>query len=165
MRRKDRALRAEEAAAILEKGQYGVLSTAGEDGLPYGVPVSYVYWQDCVYFHCALAGRKIENLARRPQVSFCVVGATRNIYDGSFGTYYESALLEGLAERVEDVEERVRILSRLADKYLPAHMEHAPAYIDKLLKVTGVYRIRPQTLSGKARRPKAEPSGEIGPIK
>jgi nitroimidazol reductase NimA-like FMN-containing flavoprotein (pyridoxamine 5'-phosphate oxidase superfamily) len=159
MRRKDRALTAEEAAAVLERGEYGVLSTAGKDGLPYGVPISYVYFQGCVCFHCALAGRKIENMAGRPQVSFCVVGSTQVIYDGGFGTYYESALLEGLAERVEDTEERVRILSLLADKYLPDYMEHAPAYIDKLLKVTGVYIIRPQTLSGKARRPKAGPAG------
>jgi nitroimidazol reductase NimA-like FMN-containing flavoprotein (pyridoxamine 5'-phosphate oxidase superfamily) len=66
-------------------------------------------------------------------------------------------MVEGAAERIEDAEERRQALSRLAEKYLPAYMGHAPAYIDKLLKATGVYRIRPEILSGKARRPKARP--------
>ena len=43
MRRQDRKLTQEEAEAILREGQYGVLSTTGEDGYPYGVPVSYAY--------------------------------------------------------------------------------------------------------------------------
>jgi nitroimidazol reductase NimA-like FMN-containing flavoprotein (pyridoxamine 5'-phosphate oxidase superfamily) len=157
LRRKDRAITEEEAAAILEKGAYGVLSTAGEDSLPYGVPLSYVYWQGCIYFHCALKGRKVANMARCPEVSFCVVGTVRAVYDGRFGTFYESALIEGSAERIEDPEERALALSRLADKYLPAYRAHAPAYIDKLLPATAVYRIRPRVLSGKARRPQGGP--------
>ncbi|MDR2076193.1 MAG: pyridoxamine 5'-phosphate oxidase family protein [Desulfovibrio sp.] len=154
IRRKDRALTEEEAVSILEKGVYGVLSTAGEDGLPYGVPLSYVYWEGSIYFHCALQGRKIENMAARPQVSFCVVDGVRAVYEGNFSTNYESALVEGVAERIDDAQERKKALFLLADKYLPAYREHAPAYIDKLLPVTGVYRIRPLIVSGKARRPK-----------
>ncbi|MDR1359764.1 MAG: pyridoxamine 5'-phosphate oxidase family protein [Deltaproteobacteria bacterium] len=156
MRRKDRALTAEETAAVLEKGVFGVLSTAGSDGLPYGIPVSYVYQEGRVYFHCALEGRKAKNMAARPQVSFCVVGFVQAVHDGGFGTYYESAVLEGLAEQVQDVQERILILHSLADKYLPAYKEHAPAYISKLLRLTSIYRIIPQTVSGKARRPKAQ---------
>jgi nitroimidazol reductase NimA-like FMN-containing flavoprotein (pyridoxamine 5'-phosphate oxidase superfamily) len=46
IRRKDRALSEEEAFKILKAGEYGVLSTVGEDGYPYGVPVSYAYTGD-----------------------------------------------------------------------------------------------------------------------
>jgi nitroimidazol reductase NimA-like FMN-containing flavoprotein (pyridoxamine 5'-phosphate oxidase superfamily) len=40
MRRKDRELSAEEAGRILAKGEFGVLSTVGTDGQPYGIPLS-----------------------------------------------------------------------------------------------------------------------------
>ena len=38
---------------ILVEGSYGILSTVGEDGFPYGVPVNYAYDGDKIYFHCA----------------------------------------------------------------------------------------------------------------
>jgi len=77
MRRKDRETPRLEAEAILAAGAYGVLSTVGEDGQPYGVPVSYTYKNNCIYFHCAAVGHKIENIQNNPRVSFCVVGNTR----------------------------------------------------------------------------------------
>jgi len=40
MRRKDRALSEEEAQALLDRTEYGVLSTVGGDGRPYGVPLN-----------------------------------------------------------------------------------------------------------------------------
>lgn len=38
MRRKDRETTEERAYEILKNGEYGILSTIGEDGYPYGVP-------------------------------------------------------------------------------------------------------------------------------
>lgn len=46
MRRKDRAISDTEARALLEKAEYGFLATTGNDGLPYGVPLSYVLLPD-----------------------------------------------------------------------------------------------------------------------
>ena len=40
MRRKDRKTTEERAYEILKNGEYGILSTIGEDGYPYGVPVN-----------------------------------------------------------------------------------------------------------------------------
>ena len=41
MRRKDRQVSDEEAMAYLKAAEYGVLSTVGPDGEPYGVPLTY----------------------------------------------------------------------------------------------------------------------------
>ena len=41
IRRTDRVLSESEAKGILEKGEFGILSTASLDGQPYGVPISY----------------------------------------------------------------------------------------------------------------------------
>jgi uncharacterized protein len=70
MRRADRAIPESEAQEILQAGEYGVLSTVSADGQPYGVPVSYSYAGDVIYFHCAVEGRKLENLSGNNKVSF-----------------------------------------------------------------------------------------------
>ena len=40
IRRKDRAVDENAALEILKSGSFGVLSTIGADGYPYGVPVN-----------------------------------------------------------------------------------------------------------------------------
>lgn len=77
VRRKDREISSREAVALLDCAEYGILSTADRDGQPYGVPMSYAYQNGCIFFHCALAGHKLDNLAANPNVSFCVVGKRR----------------------------------------------------------------------------------------
>ncbi len=47
MRRIDRKLDDQEAYKLLEEAQYGVLSTIGENGFPYGVPLNYAYVDGC----------------------------------------------------------------------------------------------------------------------
>ncbi|MCC8194850.1 MAG: Rrf2 family transcriptional regulator, partial [Deltaproteobacteria bacterium] len=80
MRRKDRALPAAAAWELLEKGEYGFLVTVGADGLPYGVPLSYVLLEGGVYFHSARDGRKIDNILFCRDVSLTVVGDTEPVY-------------------------------------------------------------------------------------
>ena len=62
MRRKDKEIGTDEAINLLTKCEYGVLSTVGNDGQPYGVPLNYTYKDNCIYFHCALKGHKIDNI-------------------------------------------------------------------------------------------------------
>lgn len=56
--------------AILNRCTVGRLATVGSDGYPYITPVNYVYWQGSIYFHCALKGEKVDNIAREPKVCF-----------------------------------------------------------------------------------------------
>ena len=62
IRLKDRVINNEKAIEIIKKGSYGVLSTIGEDGYPYGVPLNYTYFDNCICFHCAQKGHKLENI-------------------------------------------------------------------------------------------------------
>ena len=95
IRRAERAIPDSEAKEILQAEAYGVLSTVSEDGQPYGVPVSYSYAGDVIYFHCALEGHKLENLSSNNRVSFCVVGKTQVLPD-KFATNYESVIVFSL---------------------------------------------------------------------
>ena len=43
MRRKDRMLNEDQTLDILNRSEYGILSTIGVDNEPYGVPMNFVY--------------------------------------------------------------------------------------------------------------------------
>ncbi len=150
MRRKDREIPGHAAKALLEAGEFGILSTAGPDGQPYGLPLSYAFKDNCLYFHCAVDGHKIENMDDNPKVSFCVVGKTRLLPD-KFATEYESAVAFGVVSEVRG-EERRNALVWLLEKYSPDYIEEGKVYIEQKDKVTKVMKITIDRLSGKARR-------------
>jgi nitroimidazol reductase NimA-like FMN-containing flavoprotein (pyridoxamine 5'-phosphate oxidase superfamily) len=150
MRRDDRAITTEQAAEILQKGEYGILSTVSTDGQPYGVPVSYAYEGNTLYFHCAVEGHKLDNLTANPRVSFCVVGATEVLPD-KFATRYESVIVFGIARELASDEKHTG-LTRLLEKYSADFMEKGEKYISSDIEKTRVFKIEIESLSGKARR-------------
>ncbi len=149
MRRDDRAISREEALAILEKAEYGVLSTLGEDGYPYGVPVSHVVVDGKICFHCATEGKKLENLRYHPRVSFVAVGHTQ-VMPESFGTKFESVMAFGTAREAAP-EDKQRILEALIDKYSPEYKEGGMKYIAASGGRTRVWEITVEHLTGKAK--------------
>lgn len=151
LRRQDRQLTQAEAYALLERCEYGVLSTVGEDGQPYGVPMSYALEGDILYLHCARnAGHKCANLAACPRASFTVVGDTRVLPD-KFSTEYESAVAFGT---VTPAENRKKGLLALVDKYSPDFRSQGEQYAETSLAAgeVEVYAFHIQHLTGKARR-------------
>ena len=150
IRRNDREITTQEAQAILDCAEYGILSTVGEDGQPYGVPMSYAYRNNCIYFHCAVTGQKLDDIKYTPKVSFCVVGNTKVLPD-KFATEYESAVAFGIASEVIGTE-RYEALQWLLEKYCPDFIEEGKQYIEQKDKVTKVFKIEINHVSGKARR-------------
>ncbi len=149
-RRKDREISALEAIALLDSAEYGVLSTVGNDNQPYGVPLNYVYKNNCIYFHCALSGQKLDNITDNPKVSFCVVGKTKILPD-QFATEYESTVAFGIASEVKD-EERYTALRLIVEKYSPAFLEEGKHYIEQKENAVKVFKIEIIHIRGKARR-------------
>ena len=114
MRRHERVLDESKALELLLTGEYGVLSTTSVDGGVYGIPMSYVASDGCIYFHCAMVGHKIDNITANPLVSFCIVGKTE-VSPAAFTTAYESVVVSGLIETV-DVDDEKREALRLLIK-------------------------------------------------
>jgi nitroimidazol reductase NimA-like FMN-containing flavoprotein (pyridoxamine 5'-phosphate oxidase superfamily) len=150
IRRADRALSQEQAREILVKGKYGILSTVSSEGQPYGVPVNYSYTGDVLYFHCAVEGHKLENVAANNRVSFCVVGETEILPD-KFATRYESTIVFGKAFELTG-KEKLSGLIEVLKKYSPGFMEKGRLYINNNIEKTRVYKIDIESFSGKARR-------------
>jgi len=150
MRRKDRLITDTEAFAILEKGEYGFLSTSSADHEPYGVPLHYCLMDRSIYFHCALEGRKINNMLANPRVSFCVVGKAE-ILPSKFSTNYESCIVQGPATESFG-KEKQSALEGIVRKYSSEFMSDGLQYIDRQFDKTRVFKISIEAISGKARR-------------
>lgn len=151
MRRKDRALPQEKAEELLSRCEYGVLASIGKDSQPFGTPISFVYREGAIYFHCAATGQKLNNIRANPKVCFTVVGNTQPLYDKSFSTIYESVMAFGNAICVEDDKEKTEALMQLCEKYLPGHMDKAPGEIAKMFAATTVVKIPVDYMTGKAK--------------
>ncbi|MDR1368127.1 MAG: pyridoxamine 5'-phosphate oxidase family protein [Candidatus Accumulibacter sp.] len=153
-RRKDRRVGQDECLEILARGAHGVLATVGEDGEPYPVPLSYVFLDGKIYFHCARKGRKIDNLRVCSRVGFTVVGRVQPLFEENFSTQYESVIVFGQAGEVTGEGEKYTALYALAEKYLPEHIGKADDYIKRAFSQVAVYTVVPERMSGKARHSK-----------
>ena len=150
LRRKDRAITEAEAIDVLNRAEYGVLSTVTETGNPYGVPLNFCIIDHCIYFHCATEGQIIDNIKQNKSVSFCAVGNTEILPD-KFATKYESAIVSGEVEEVFDMNKQIA-LEGLLHKYSPGFIDKGIKYIDSLKEKTRVFKITVSQLTGKARK-------------
>ena len=149
MRRKDKTMQDGAIIGLLQNGEYGVLSTVDGNEQPYGVPLNYVLMNNCIYFHCALEGHKLDNLAANRKVSFCVVGRTK-VLPAEFSTEFESVIVFGRASVIEG-EERYQALNALIEKYSPEFVSEGSAYIEKFDSQTNLVRLEIQHMTGKAK--------------
>lgn len=150
MRRKDKELENDEIIEILKNNNYGILSTISENGHPYGVPISYVFFNDSIYFHSAIKGHKLDNISNNDKVSFCVIGQTC-ILPEEFNTKYESVIIFGKAIEVCDDEKDMALLE-IINKYSSDYIKEGKEYIEKAGKGTKVIKINIEHISGKAER-------------
>lgn len=123
MRRKDRQVPDEEAMAYLKAAEYGVLSTIGPDGEPYGVPLTYAVEADgkSLVFHCARDGYKLACFAATPRAHFVAVEST-NVLPRDFSIEYKSVMVSGRLEEVEDRDEKIRCAQVVSDKQAPQRL-------------------------------------------
>ena len=149
MRRKKQQLTQEETMVILREGTSGVLSLTGDEGYPYGVPLSYVYDGDKLYFHCAKEGHKIDAIRKNPKASFCVI-AQDEIVPDKYTTCYRSVIAFGSVRILENEGEKRRAIEELALKYAPEDSEeNRQNYIEKDWEPLCMLEMTVEHLSGK----------------
>lgn len=105
MRRHRQQLSQGDCAAILSRGTSGVLAVAGDGGYPYAVPLSYVYQEGTLFFHCAKAGHKLDALRRCSKASFCVIDQDQ-VVPPEYTTYFRSVIAFGRTRILEDEAEK-----------------------------------------------------------
>ena len=147
MRRKKQALNAGEITQILKRNTSGVLSVNGDDGYPYGVPLSYVYLDSKLYFHCAAAGHKLESILKSDKVSFCVIDQDQVVGE-EYTTYFRSVVAFGRA-RILEGEDKLRPLVELCEKYYPGHLEQTRQKAEGALKNVCIVELAIEHITGK----------------
>ena len=130
MRRKKQLLSVEESLSILNRMTSGVLAITGDNDYPYAVPLSYVYYDNKIYFHGATSGHKIDAITKNSKASFCVIEQD-NIIPEEYTTYFRSVIVFGKIRILEDNDEKRKAIEILAEKYSPALEEGRLKEIEK----------------------------------
>ena len=149
MRRLNRKTTYARAREILDQADYGVLSTTCEDGLPYGIPLSFALSGNSIYFHAAVEGQKLDNLAHDSRV--CLTAVCRaETHPAAFTVAYQSAMAFGTARIVYGEDERRAGLRLLCRKYCPElPAAKIDAYLEAAITHTLVLRMDVEYISGK----------------
>ena len=155
MRRTDRQQSEKFGRALLTKSEYGVLSLATFDGIPYAIPISFALVGQTIYLHGSLTGTKLSIIAENPRVTFTCVGRTR-VLAREFSTEYESVIVVGDARIVTDMQERLVGFMALAEKYSPDFHQEAHDYITRMGNQSVVLAITITHITAKAKLPPEE---------
>ena len=137
---------------LLSSRQVGTIATINKDGTPYCVPVHFVYADGKIYIHGLPAGQKIDNLIANPNVCLSVYNMDCLLLDENgvpcdTNTKYQSAVIQGTAKIVSDIERKAEILVYIVAKYTP-NLKDVPL-ATAMVKGTAVTEIEISEITGK----------------
>jgi nitroimidazol reductase NimA-like FMN-containing flavoprotein (pyridoxamine 5'-phosphate oxidase superfamily) len=136
MRRKDREVTdLEKIRKIIKKATICRLGLV-EGGEAYIVPVNFGYENNCLYFHSALHGRKIELIRKNRKISFEIEG-DYSVERGKSGcdVKYQSIIGRGSADVIDDNEEKIRGLKSIMRQCTGSEYEFSRDRLDTVLLV------------------------------
>ncbi len=146
-----RKLSYEKTIELLKEGEHGILALNGDDGYPYSVPITYSYFDECIYFHSASHGYKIDILKKNPKASFSVI-LNVEVLPSKFSAKFESIIATGDIYFVEDKEEKNKILIDLIDRYSPEYKEMGMKFVNGPFgEKTAVFKMKIKEITGKGK--------------
>jgi uncharacterized protein len=120
------------------------------DGQPYIVPMMFGYDGRFLYFHTAVAGKKLDILQKDSRVCF-EFDILHEVIEADeackWSIRYESVMGSGPAEFLDDPEAKRQALEYIMLQYGPHHWSFAEHALDKVK----VFRVRIESISGKAK--------------
>lgn len=108
---------------FMQSMRTGTLAMISE-GVPYAVPINYIWLDGAVYFHGLASGRRQEALSGSPQCCFTVYreyGTVKDDMPCHADTAYFSVILFGKVILLEDDKEKALVLEQLVEKYMPGY--------------------------------------------
>ena len=149
MRRPRQNLAEAECIRTLERSTSGVLAVLGDGGYPYTVPLSYVYFDGALYFHCAKAGHKLDAVRSCDKASFCVIDQDLVVPE-KYTTLYRSVIAFGRVSILENEAEICAAIEKLAVKYAPGDSkENRDAAIARELSALCMIKMEIEHMTGK----------------
>ncbi len=149
MRRTDREIKDEkEMEAIIRRAQVCHVGLSFNDE-PYVIPMEFGYKDQCLYFHCAKEGKKLDVIRKNNKVCFEVeidhqMTKPEN-KPGGWNAKYRSVIGFGKAHIIEDFKEKADALNILIQHY------GADAYDigEERLEEVGIIKIEISSMTGK----------------
>ena len=148
MRRKERNI---EDQAIIQD----ILNTShicriglSDTDYPYILPLNYGHHGNCLYFHCAPEGRKINLIKKNNKVCFEIESKYRLVTDEvscKWTSEFRSLIGVGEIEIMNNPEDKVIGLDIIMKQHGKADNQYPPKMLDKLL----VLKLNIKELSGK----------------
>lgn len=123
MRRFKQKVSTEECERILSEEKRAVFSVIGDDGYPYGVPINYLYDKsdNCIYFHCAKEGHKLDAIKHCDKV--CLTVHDNGYQKDDWSYYVTSVIVFGRASVMEDGDKKREKARQFGAKYFPTKEE------------------------------------------
>jgi len=150
MRRKDKEITdIRQMEDILNKGKFCHVAMASGDE-PYLITVNYGYKNDCLYFHSAPDGQKIEMIRKNPNVCFMIYSDEQLVSGENpckdWSMKYRSVIGYGKATILKNPLEKTKGLNILMEHY----SKKGPfEFSEKNLEDTTVIKINIEKISGK----------------
>ena len=150
MRRKDKEITdIRQIEDILNKGKFCHISMANKDE-PYMVTVNYGYKNNCIYFHSAPDGQKIDMIRKNPKVCFMIYSDDQLVSGDNpckdWSVKYRSVIGYGKAIILENPVGKAEGLNILMYHY----SKKGPfEFSEKNLEETTVVKINIEKMSGK----------------
>lgn len=133
---------------IIEKATICRLGLCNNN-IPYVVPMNYGYNDNCLYFHSAKEGRKIDYIRSNPNVCF-EIDIDSSLIKGSnacdWTMKYTSIIGSGIAELVEDPNEKIQGLQYIMKHY--SGMENFE-FPDRAVQALTIIKVTIESISGK----------------
>ena len=173
MRRKDREMDKDFALSLIDKSDYGVVSIVDKNNMPYGVPLSIVRENDLLYFHSAKEGKKVELFDFEPMASIVFVGRVQvpdlyskeelielskdeknanTVVSTVFTTEFESEIVKGKVIKIDDKDQKTRVLKLICQKYTQDKMVLFDLGVQSGLDKVNIYAIKIEEVSAKRKR-------------
>ena len=149
MRRKDKEVKDKDIIiSALNRALVCRLGLA-ENDKPYIVPMNFGYKDDCLYFHSAPIGKKIEIIKKNSQVCFEIDIDHELIIKepGCNATMkYLSVIGFGKAELIEDFTQKQKALQIIMDHYSPNKINE---FSKKMIEKIVIIKVEIEDMSGK----------------
>ena len=121
---------------------------------PYVVPMNYGYTLEdgelCIYLHGATVGRKTEIMKKNPKVFFemeCDIVPFEGKYACQYGTTYASVMGLGMAQVLENPEEKIDGLTR----FMKTQTGKDFTFDEKMVSMVNVIKITAKSFTAKKR--------------
>ncbi len=124
MRRIKQQVSREACVKVLNEGKRATFAVNGDDGYPFALPIDYLYVEEenRIYFHGARSGYKVDAIKKNDKVCFMTMDEGFK-KEGRWEWNVTSVIIYGRARLIDDREQSIAYVRRLAEKFYPSREE------------------------------------------